>query len=52
MKRSIAARMRWIAPQAAIRPWMIAITAPAAGTIMLTEALDEDRDAARRGSPT
>src|SRR6478609_1027193 len=36
MKRSIAARMRWIAPQAAIRPWMIAITAPAAGTIMLT----------------
>src|SRR3954468_13214709 len=36
MKRSIAARIRWIAPHAATRPWMIAITAPAAGTIMLT----------------
>src|SRR3954468_8210861 len=35
-KRSMAARMRWIAPQAACRPWMIAMIAPAAGMIIET----------------
>ncbi len=33
---AIATRIRWITPQAACKPWMIARTAPAAGTIIET----------------